>query len=215
MKVERRKNEDGCYDYEIKEGKDKLWIWYGGNLDLYLTLFVDDLLEPTGEQHRDFFITKENYQIFRLFDNLYKEVINGQVFLPDEEDEIEGPSFLKREDTTDYKDTYQYKLLVNNANQIVWISDEDPMEYGDSLTISPEDEDSYRLRFTRYPDFDQTKTGYAVGVRIRTSGSRYDYFHIPFMRMFQNLQFIDPDYHQVDMEEVLYQQKTKQKKRTN
>ena len=41
-------------------------------------------------------------------------------------------------------------------------------------------------------------------MRIRNSGSNYNPFNCIFMRMFQKLQEVDNDYHQIHFEELEY-----------
>ena len=56
--------------------------------------------------------------------------------------------------------------------------------------------DSYCLTFIRNdkPLDSGFKSPTGIYVRLRTSGSRYDYFYIPFMRMYQTLQKVDEKY---------------------
>ena len=49
----------------------------------------------------------------------------------------------------------------------------------------------------------------SYSVRISNSGSRYGYFNIPFMNMYTKLCEYNPDYHQIHMEEYLYNEKVK------
>ena len=46
-----------------------------------------------------------------------------------------------------------------------------------------------------------------ISIRFRNSGSKYKPFNICFMRLFNNLQNYDPDYHQITIEEYNYKRK--------
>jgi len=179
------------YDYELIEDNKKLKIIYAGNLDLYYILQFDDEI-PYGEKaSKTFDITKDNYELYKLFDELYNNIINGMIW----------------EDEKRIKQSSIYKDLVDKNKNICWISDEGQRELEDSLTISKE-KDKIHLSFERNNQEDYPfKSAFSIGIRICNSGSRYDRFNIPFMRMFQKLQTIDPNYHQIDIEELLYQKR--------
>ena len=55
------------------------------------------------------------------------------------------------------------------------------------------------------------KSSFNIVVRFRNSGSRYDPFNCVFMRFYQRLQEVDPNYHQVHIEELIYRKKLKRK----
>lgn len=48
-------------------------------------------------------------------------------------------------------------------------------------------------------------------VRIRTSGSRFGFYFMPFMSMYQKLKEYNQDYQQIHIEEYLYQKSLKKK----
>ena len=66
-------------------------------------------------------------------------------------------------------------------------------------------EDNIVLEFIR-PKTEKNTYGYrdfeSVSIRFRTSGSRYDEFYIPLMRMFNKLQDYNPNEHQIHIEEL-------------
>lgn len=198
-----KNNHTNCYDFElIKDGKI-LQIFYAGNLDLYMKLGNGSIL-PENENISIYFdITKENYEIYSIFDSLYNDIIKGRIF--DEED----PIYFEYNNYIDNTKTYEYKKLVDENQNINWISDDGPAELEDMMSISYLDEDTYRLTFARNdkPMDIGFKSGLGITVRIRNSGSSYSPFNCIFMRMYKKLQEIDPNYHQIHLEEIKYAKK--------
>ncbi len=204
MKIEKIKNDMGAYDFQLSKDGKKLTILYAGNLDLYMMLGNGDLIPDDCNLGLEFDITKEKYEIYRLFDDLYNEIIDGEVFKKDK-DEIDT------EYEHDFKDTYAYEYLVDENKDIYWISDDGPRNAEDAMRISKLDEDTYRLTFFRndIPMDCGFKNAMNITVRFRNSGSYYSPFNCVFMRMYQKMQSIDPKYHQIHMEELEYVKKLK------
>ncbi len=195
MKFKKTYNEHvKCYDIELKEKENTLKIFFAGNLDLYLMLSDGEVIDNENKT-LSFDITKEDYEIFSIFESLYKEIINGEVFDNDDFDEIEN----------NYKFSDSYKKLVKE-NQITWISDNGPVEMEDRFVYYPLDENTYHFDFIRNdkPTDFGFKSPFGISVRIRNSGSNYDPFNCVLMRMFQKLQEVDNDYHQIHFEELEY-----------
>ena len=199
MEIKKEKNSMNTYDFYFKDNNKTLIIMFARNLDLYMML-SDDIKIPYGESANKYFdITKENYEIFKLFEMLYNNIITGNLF--DQE--------LKYD--KDYTKSYEYSILVDSDKNINWISDDDSIDLADSVKIIKIDSDTYRLIFYRNSKSELVglKHPYYISVRIRNSGSRYNLFNCPFMRMYNKLQEIDPDYHQIHMEEIKYLKKVK------
>ena len=136
MKFKKIYNEHvKCYDIELKEKENTLKIFFAGNLDLYLMLSDGEVID-----NENFNITKENYEIFSIFESLYKEIINGEVFDNDDFDDIEN----------NYKFSDSYKKLVKE-NQITWISDNGPVEMEDRFVFYPLDENTYHFLALKVP----------------------------------------------------------------
>lgn len=113
----------------------------------------------------------------------------------------------------EWKNYYRYHWLYQNE-VITWRSDEHIYEDADRVKIYQENENII-LEFSRPPIKDEELIYHmygSIGVRFRNSGSYYDPFNIIFMRMFNKLQEYDPDYHQIHIEELLYQKKLTRKK---
>jgi hypothetical protein len=73
-------------------------------------------------------------------------------------------------------------------------------------------DDSILLEFYR-PENTLKTLGFRIPgtltIRFRNSGSTYDPFNIVFMKMYQRLQEYNPDYHQIHIEETIYQKTLK------
>ena len=191
--IKRYPNRQHSYDYEFDDGKNILRIFHGGTLDLYFELNTRELMPQREEVCIDFNISKDNNEIYKIFDRLYNKIID---------------------DTVTYKNIRSYSLLVDKDKRITWRSEEDLYEYADRMTITKE-EDNYRLSFIRVPDDKDNylRNGYCIGIRICNSGCTYYPYNTLFMEMYNELQKVDPEYHQIDMEEVLFHQKVLSKKK--
>mgnify|MGYP000239560933 CR=1 FL=1 len=212
---------EGYYNIELTRDKRKiLSIFYGGNLDLYFSLenFKND---PT------FVIAKDRYDIFCLFDNLYKSIIVADIHGPLSEQEISEIVFRSENYEEDYHEAlkeeiiyrkkYQKNLKESNVYQnliqngvIIWKSDDYPDEIAPFLKIKKEDS-AYILSFgkPKIPKEYQNESDLIlmdprrITVRFRNSGSRYDPFNILFMNLYHGLCALDYEYHQIHIEEYL------------
>lgn len=201
IKIRKHKNDMKSFDFEFVDDEKKLKIMFAPNLDLYMLLGTNEILPMDANVSLFFDITKENMEIFTLFDSLYKDVITGNVF-PD--------SDLS---TRDYTKSYEYKILLDENQNINWISDDGPIEAEDRMQIVKIDDDTYRLIFQRT---DQKldcgfKSPRNIAVRFRNSGSRYSPFNSVFMRMYNKMQDIDPTCHQIHFEEIEYAKRLSKK----
>ena len=95
-----------CFDIELRDKEKILRIIYAGNLDLYLILSNGEVLENENKTI-SFNITKEDYEIYSIFDSLYKETIEGNVFDNEEEYNFNDYHF-------NYKESYAYERLVKD-----------------------------------------------------------------------------------------------------
>ena len=198
MEIRKIKNDMDSYDFYFREDNKELKIMFSGNLDLYLVMSNGDLLPNDSDSIIDFYITKEDYQVFNTFQLLYESIINGEVF----ENSFDN-----------YSNTYEYMELVDQDKNINWISDGGPIDIEDKLIISKIDDDSYRLRFMRInSDMLNFKNNTSISVRIRNSRSKYSPFNYPFMRMYDELQSLEPEYHQIHFEELEFAKKLKKVK---
>ena len=194
MEINRTENDFHSYDYCFIDGEKKLTILFARNLDLYLMINDDQLMKFREARTLSFDITKADYDVFCLFDSLYQDIMDCKIY-----------------EMRDVKDTYRYEYskLVDSNQCITWISDEDQEEIGDRFTMAKVNDDAYRLTFYRndkVPDFGFKSPMY-ISIRIRNSGSRYQPFNCVFMKMYQDLQNLDPNYRQIHFEELQYMKK--------
>ncbi len=193
IRIKKYKNDMNTCNFELSEMGKTLKIMFAPNFDLYMSLGNGQLIPYDSNISLSFDITKENMEIFRLFDSLYKDIVLGNIF--------SDTNYLG-----DFTQSYEYSILVDQNCNVNWVSDDGPIEVEDSLSVSRIDEDTYRLTFSRNDkpmDFG-FKSSHNITVRFRNSGSRYNPFNCVFMRMFHELQSIDPDYHQIHFEEIEY-----------
>ena len=207
MKIIKHENEFGLI-ISFQELDKQFEVSFGGNCDLYWTI-----RSKKESNYHDFIITKENYNVYRLFEELFDDIENIKIF-----DEEYIPCYISTEEELEYeKNKYRlfnhsnYNELFNN-NTITWYSDETNHEVANILKIKREDE-TFKLEFYIQPyieeyDRDFNSLNY-IPIRFRNSGSLYDPFNIVFMRMYQKMKQIDDvnDYgHQIHIEEYLFNQ---------
>lgn len=212
MKLEKSFN-NGYGSITLINGKQKLTIEYAPNLDLYFVV----------ENASEFVITKEDYQIYELFLKLYETIISADVFnqssfnyyineflghFDNEFISYEDYSKINERKLEIIKKQYYYTRLVKSG-KIVWKCDDYPHDIGPSFKII-KDSDIIKIAFdrgnTEKQDLFHPKN--RTTVRIRTSGSAYNYFYAPFMMLFKELKELDLD-DQIHIEEYLYTKKLK------
>jgi hypothetical protein len=179
MKIEKIANWSGRgYDFKLIKDKKVLTILYARVLDLYFMLEDGERIKFGESKKIDFDIGIEDGKIYNLFDNLYNDVIAGNIF--DEKDSIDN--YL----------LFNYNRLVDTNKNINWVSDDGLLDEEDMMSISKND-NSYKLTFIR--NNKRRSYGFkdpcSIIIRLSNSGSRYDPFNIIFMRMYQSLQNID------------------------
>lgn len=233
MNITKIETPYGYSDFHIEKDNQRLGIVFGGNGDLYWILDNSQIDPDTYEEYRKelespyqdkFIITKENYFIYQLFDELIQDIEDSRIYLPTiNELELEFNFFgeEKRETSEDrckrlneeHKKYYRYKLLFEDG-VICWHSDEHIFEDADRVKIYRLN-DEIILEFSR-PPVKKEEQIYRMpgttGVRFRNSGSTYDPYNVIFMRMFQRLQEYNPEYHQIHIEELEYQKRLLRKK---
>ena len=199
MDISRKDNFIDSYNYEFNNGDNRLLISFERNMDLYFQLFLKKRIEFGKSAQINFDITKEDYDLFLLFDELYNDVISYKI---DEYNNRLNNKFYLQD---------RYEILVDNNKNITWVSDEGQFDYEDAFKISKINCDIYRMTFIRNPIMGEffLKNAHVISVRISNSGSRYDPFNIIFMRFFNNLQKIDPNNRQINNKENLSLKKIK------
>ena len=221
----------------ILNGGDKyLTFSFGGNLDLYWSIHYKNINENGDNKYKYFIITKENYGIYRLFEDLFYDIESINFYEDEEyvplyiETEEEKRIYLEeqRKEREEAKKMYRlynrahYNELFDKKRKIItWYSDETAHEVGNILRIKKKI-DKYIIEFIIQPHMDgydrDFYTNFYIPIRFRNSGSSYDPFNLIFMRMYKKMINIDDimDFgHQMHIEEYLYQKKLVKKRRYN
>ena len=179
---------DSGYKIIINTEQGEFLIIFAGNLDLYFgcrtTMLVDD-------EEKSFLITKENYPLYLIFEELFDNVKNCKIF-----DSDTTNNELKEKERSN-----THKLF--HDNKIEWYSDDGEYEKVSRMVIEKE-EDSYKFTFVRSKDNIKFLTYF---VCVCNSGSRYGYFNIPFMNLYHKLLEHNFDCQQIHIEEYIYNQK--------
>ena len=202
MVVIEKKKYDNGYILDINLNEGIFSILFAGNEDLYWDFQSSNILEDPDE--KTFLISKENYFLYSLFERLY-ECIENYNFEDVYEDKENLQSFQNK--IMFYDQFKEEKLFKDGV--IDYHSDDYYYDDASSFKIEKLD-DSFKLTFKRGKTNGNLITH---AVRITNSGSRYHYFNILFMNMYQKLKEYEPDCHQVHIEEYLYNLKRTRKKK--
>ena len=217
MKLTKENNDFGPRIFLTENDKD-LGFVYGGNLDLYWTLHSSNV-----EKDNSFTITKENYELYRLFVELFYDLDTINIFdeeIPfylDTEEEIREYLVRHQKYVEESKKRYRlynhsnYNELYNpESKTITWYSDETNHNVANYLKIKQE-KDTFKIEFFTQKNKDgyddDFKSNYYIPIRFRNSGSSYDPFNMLFMKMYNNLTKLDDVNdigHQIHIEEYLY-----------
>lgn len=206
MEIKRYENNDG-YAYILDNGIDSLKISLEGKEDLYFSV-------NSNKNDIYFNITKENMEIYNLFDDLYNEIKNADVFkLSDEElnlcyFESQKEALIKEKNrwNSSLRGSYVHQKLFKN-DFVNWISDDSINEdYNKSNTlIIKKGKEKYSLIIGIH----DINTCFSRAIRIKNKDSRYNEFSLCMLRFYNKLQSYDPEYHQMHINEYLYKIKTK------
>lgn len=197
---------ENTYNYELRDNDKSMILSFQGNLDFYMSAIS---YKDNRDKKISFTITKENYAIYSLFDELFRDIEECNIFSVDEtrlefmDDEDEIKEYYERIErmNRDLKTYSAYKRLIKR-NLITWKSDD--RDYGEPDFVKIyRGEDAFYITFVRQSE----ELHMGTVVRFRNSGSSYDPFNIPFMKFFNKLQEYDPEYHQIHIEEVILQKK--------
>ena len=200
----------------LLEDSDKtLSFNFLGNGDLYWIFRSNESTDNHG-----FIITKENYQLYRLFLELFNDIKNINIFedydlmiqeRAEEIEELERPKIL--DSYRLYNLSYYNELYNKDENKITWYSDETSSKVSNYLEIVQEDE-IFKINFYTQEDikgYDKDfKSDRYIPIRFRNSGSRYRPFNTLFMKMYNNMKLIDDVNdinHQISIDEYVYTKK--------
>ena len=211
MQVIKKKSEHR-FNICLKDNDKYLVFTFGGNGDLYWTFMnhsVDDI-------DYSFTITKENFEVYKLFVELFDDIKNINLYDFDENLFM----FEKLEEKIKYRlyNYSHYNELYDAENDIItWHSDETSWKLSNILKIKKED-NTFKLEFYTQPyiqgyDEDFHSIRY-IKIRFRNSGSLYAPFNNIFMKMYNKMSQIDDIYdfgHQIHLEEYLFQEEKAKK----
>ena len=212
------------YRFEIKKDNMIFNIYFNGNLDLYWNIqdcykdradFDARYEETKKETMKTFTITKENYFLYSLFEELfidietldsYNSTLDMELRNCETKDEIKESFSRQKEHIESLKTSDAYKRLYHNGI-IEWLSDDDPDDIASLVTIKKENEE-FILNFKKSRE-DRWTSRPTFAIRFRNARSQYFPFNGLFMKMFNKLKDYEPEFHQVHIEEYLYQKKLK------
>ena len=196
MKLTKEKNEFGT-QINLKGEDSNLLISFGGTGDLYWTIKSNDV-----EKQNTISITKENFGLYKLFDQLYEDIKNINLY---EDREVDDEIYRV------YNHSNYNELFNGETKTITWYSDETAHKVANYVTIKKEDE-SFNISFHTQQDIDgyeeDSKSDFYIAIRFRNSGSSYYPFNVVFMEMYNKLVDLEDtnEYgHQIHMEEYLYE----------
>lgn len=216
QEIIRREKEHGpAFTIVTEDGNFE--ISFEGTLDLYWSYCFEGSILDTPPTKK-FIITRENPFLFNLFDELYNDIKNTNLFkfAPSPFSRPLTSAELKKElrrikrQNKDIEDRNFYnreKLFKNGV--IEWHHDEFPYEEGSVLKINPH-VDGYEVTFEKSKG-EAFSFFITYAVRIRNSGSRYEYYNMPFMRMYQQLIKGSLDDPQISIEEYMSQKRLEKK----
>jgi len=205
MNIIKEKSEMGTLDIRLEESENKhLDIVFGGVGDIY---WIYDNFEVAyleeDPMYDSLIISKKDYDIYKIFEELYEDLINGRIYHPEKLPKFrldfdpkaqEKENERCRQSNENVINSFRYKMLVNN-NVITWYSDEEMKENAEILRISKK-EDYILLEFIRQTKKDEqghTRMPGWYSIRIRTDGSTYTPCDAVFWRHFNNLQQYEPN----------------------
>ena len=205
LKYNKIKTDFG-YTINIYDSNKILTITFGGNLDLYWYLSSKEKKEVDT-----FEITKENYFLYSLFDILYNDIVNCNLFKVYDEElsfvnsikELQKIYNRKKELNKIFSEYEEYKRLYN-GEYICWYSDDDSIEDANYVKIIKDD---YKYIIEFFSNFKSNTIWLSNTIRFRNSGSRYMPFNMIFMEMYNSLCTSDYDENQIHIEEYLYKKK--------
>lgn len=211
VKVEKIKYEKG-YIFRITTDEGVFSISFCGNLDLYFNYECDNCIldEP---KVKTFKITKGNYFLYSIFKKLYEDIKNCNIYFDEdnnlEEDDMEIHDFVASDlnDRVRESEKDNPKRLFHD-DMVDFHSDDYTYEDTSRLIIRDLDEE-IELTFVKGRTDVLPET---FAVRICNSGSRHQPFNVLFMHLYHQLIEYEPNFHQIHIEEILYEMKRIRKK---
>ncbi|MDD3048693.1 MAG: hypothetical protein PHQ89_01715 [Bacilli bacterium] len=206
LEITKKLAEHGYY-FIITTEEGSFEISYEGNLDLYwANKYSGSILDQPAS--KSFTITKENYYLYTLFNELYQNVKKCNVFTLEEIDiafcadkeEINEKRLEKEKLNQRLKKGEEYNQERLFQNEVIeWRCDDFSYEEASILKIKKEN-NAFIVIFEKSKQ-KQTDVKATYSVRISNSGSRYNPFNILFMKMYNSLLNYEPKTHEPHIEE--------------
>ena len=203
VEISKIKNSYNYDVFKFKMDDGAFEISRQGNNDLYWRYITNDS-EIASLRSYTLSITKENYFLYELFNELYNSIIKEKPYANiDYNDEFLPQVVIKH-------DLSNKKSLVKN-NVIDWHSDEFIYENASRIIIQKVDDD-YKLTFVKSKKaFDNGKL-MTFSICFSNDSSRYYPYNNTFMYMYNKLKQYDIDFNQMHIEEYLYAKKLSKKR---
>ena len=168
MKIEKISNDYGSFDINMFD-YDKVLLIYQVGQDITVSCFKENYEKISNI---DFDISKDDSELFSVFNNLYEGIIQKNL------------EFLNKGYSISYGN-------IVEDNRIKILSDAYPLTCPNTLEISRTD-DNIHLHFDKADGkkYGQIKLPYDVPIHIRMSGSKIGDFSILFKNLFDSLQNI-------------------------
>ena len=210
MQIERKPNEyyHELYSYSFKDDHTILSIYLTEDKNLNF-MITNQELQTAEEELNEFLITKENYELYMLFKELIDDFEkmspliekSREVLEQFEDDYITNNEFANNNRyynrnlnfiTFDYPEIYKDRCIT-------WASDN---SYGFMINLLKIREVPRGIRISIKTS---VKTDIFLGrnVKIHNSYSRQNPFSFLFMSFYYKLQSIDPNYHQMNLFELI------------
>lgn len=200
IKIDRIDTEFGP-SFNISTDEGIFRIFFGGNFDLYWDCYCDENISNSTLE-KVFYITRENYFFYSLIDNIYNGIKNYEPY------PLGFYEIFNKDRIEYYKHMREMFMSIDNRpfldGGVLWYSDDIEKEFASYLEIEKSDE-CYKIIFGK----SKCCNYLTYSVRFRNSRSSYHPYNCLFMNMYNKLREYDINYHQIHIEEYLYQKKLK------
>ena len=149
MKIITKENEMHKKNIYLEEENKTLSIIFEGNGDLYWNIRNKNYNQKGTYSYDYFDITKENYSLYLLFEQLLSDIKNINIF--DEKENTNVSSAEANKEKKNYIKLIQctsnyVELFDVTSNTITWYSDENDYEVTNILKITKQD-DIFKIEF--------------------------------------------------------------------
>lgn len=199
IKLIKEKNQMGSLDIRLQIDENiTLDIILGGVGDVYWIYdnqnFFDIKEDPMYDK---LIITKEDIDIYNIFNELYEDLTKCRIYTPDKCNFIDGWNEQDEKrcllSNQRIRKSIRYNKLVQNS-VITWYSDEEYKDIAEIVRISKKD-DNIIIEFIRQSKKDELGQHRLPGwysIRFRMDGCTYEPCNIVFWRHYNNLQKYKP-----------------------